>query len=258
MAIQSNASTEAVAGTGVTLYSGLTNMKVLGVNPSMAELHAMGVNVKQEPSYEVSFSNQDYNKIVFWVGNSDTKVKVEILMQPAVRTSQTGKKQWINSFGATTWSEDAPSYDWWKAEGQRPAYVGEETLIEFTKAWANVAAGDEVSFNNIASIASGDVSEIKALATALLSNEVRLLVGVKDDKYQTVYTKCFGRIKPQRDQYFIKSLNDDYGAFNADFNADLVWGTHVATATLVAPDAPDENADWTTSTKEAVSEDLPF
>ena len=258
MAIQSNASTEAVAGTGVTLYSGLTNMKVLGVNPSMAELHAMGVNVKQEPSYEVSFSNQDYNKIVFWVGNSDTKVKVEILMQPAVRTSQTGKKQWINSFGATTWSEDAPSYDWWKAEGQRPAYVGEETLIEFTKAWANVAAGDEVSFNNIASIASGDVSEIKALATALLSNEVRLLVGVKDDKYQTVYTKCFGRVKPQRDQYFIKSLNDDYGSFNADFNADLVWGTHVATATLVAPDAPDENADWTTSTKEAVSEDLPF
>ena len=258
MAIQSNASTEAVAGTGVTLYSGLTNMKVLGVNPSMAELHAMGVNVKQEPSYEVSFSNQDYNKIVFWVGNSDTKVKVEILMQPSTRTSQTGKKQWINSFGATTWSEDAPSYDWWKAEGQRPAYVGEETLIEFTRAWANVAAGDEVSFNNIASIASGDVSEIKALATALLSNEVRLLVGVKDDKYQTVYTKCFGRIKPQRDQYFIKSLNDDYGAFNADFNADLVWGTHVATATLVAPDAPDENADWTTSTKEAVSEDLPF
>lgn len=258
MAIQSNASTEAVAGTGVTLYSGLTNMKVLGVNPTMAELHAMGVNVKQEPSYAVTFSDQEYNKVVFWVGNSDTKVKVEILMQPSTRTSQTGKNQWINAFGTTTWSEDAPSYDWWKAEGQRPAYVGEETLIEFTKAWANVAAGDEVSFSNIASIASGDVSEIKALATALVSNEVRLLVGVKDDKYQTVYTKCFGRIKPQRDQYFIKSLNDDYGSFNADFNADLVWGTHVATATLVAPDAPDENADWTTSTKEAVSDDLPF
>ena len=46
--------------------------------------------------------------------------------------------------------------------------------------------------------------------------------------------------------------------YSADFNADLVWGMHVATATLVAPDAPDENADWTTSTKEAVSEDLPF
>ncbi len=50
MAIQSNASTEAVAGTGVTLYSGLTNMKVLAVNPTMAELHAMDINVKQEHS----------------------------------------------------------------------------------------------------------------------------------------------------------------------------------------------------------------
>ena len=260
MAIQSNASTEAVAGGGATLYSGLTNMKVLGVNPSMAELHSMGINVKQEPNYTVTFSNQDYNKIVFWVGNSDTKVKVEILMQPNARTSQTGKKQWINAFGATTWSEDAPSYDWWKAEGQRPAFVGEETLIEFTKAWANVAAGDEVSYDNINAIASGDVSEIKALCAALTSNEVRLLVGVKDDKYQTVYTKCFGRIKPQRDQYFIKSLNDDYGSFNADFNADLVWGVHTPTASLVKPDAPAEDEDWTAQPAMAngESDDLPF
>jgi len=257
MAIQSNASTEAVAGAGATLYSGLTNMKVLGVNPSMAELHAMGVNVKQEPNYKVTFSDQDYNKIVFWVGNADTKVKVEILMQPNVRTSQTGKKQWINAFGSTTWSEDAPSYDWWKAEGQRPAFVGEETLIEFTKAWANVAAGDEVTYDNINAIASGDVSEIKALAAALTNNEVRLLVGVKDDKYQTVYTKCFGRIKPQRDQYFIKALNDDYGQFNADFNADLVWGVHTPTSTLVKPDAPAEDEDWTTA-QPAMSEETPF
>ena len=259
MAIQSNASTEAVAGTGVTLYSGLTNMKVLGVNPTMAELHAMGVNVKQEPSYAVTFSDQDYNKVVFWVGNSDTKVKVEILMQPKERTSQTGKNQWINAFGASTWSSDAPSYDWWKSEGQRKAYVGEETLIEFTKAWANVAGGDEVSYDNIASIASGDVSEIKALVKALTNNEVRLLVGVKDDKYQTVYTKSFGRVKPQRDQYFIKSLNDDYGSFNADYNADLQWGTHVSTATLVSPDAPAEDEDWTTQkATNGQSDDLPF
>ena len=264
MAIQSNASTEAVAGTGVTLYSGLTNMKVLAVNPTMAELHGLGINVKQEPNYSVTFSDQDYNKIVFWVGNTDAKVKVEILMQPTTRTSQTGKKQWINSFGATTWSDEAPTYDWWKSDGQRPSYVGEETLIEFTKAWANVAAGDEVSYDNIVSIASGDVSEIKALATALMNNEVRILVGVKDEKYQTVYTKCFGRVKPQRDQYFIKSLNDDYGSFNADFNADLAWGVHTPTTTLVSPDAPAEDEDWTmpaepvTTGNGVTGEDAPF
>ena len=49
------------------------------------------------------------------------------------------------------------------------------------------------------------------------------MVGVKDDKYQTVYTKDLGRVKPQRDDFFVRNLNDDYGSFNADFNADLAW-----------------------------------
>ena len=44
---------------------------------------------------------------------------------------------------------------------------------------------------------------------------------------------------------FIKSLNDDYGSFNADFNADLKWGAHVSTAGLVSPDTIKEEEDWT-------------
>ena len=47
-------------------------------------------------------------------------------------------------------------------------------------------------------------------------------MGVKDEKYQTIYTKHFGRLKPQRNDLFIKELNGDYGAFNAEYNADLV------------------------------------
>ena len=53
MAIQSNASTEEVVG-GIKTFSGLTNVKVIAVNPTMAELHAMDINVKSEPSYDVS------------------------------------------------------------------------------------------------------------------------------------------------------------------------------------------------------------
>ena len=49
MAIQSNASTEEVSGGGREFYSGLTNVNVVAVNPTMAELHALDVNVKQEP-----------------------------------------------------------------------------------------------------------------------------------------------------------------------------------------------------------------
>ena len=244
MAIQSNASTEEVVG-GIKTYSGLTNVKVTAVNPTMAELHAIDINVKQEPNYKVEFSGEEYNKIVFWLANEDGNFKLEILMQNKPRVSQSGKHQWMNGIGQSTWSEEAPTYDWWKKEGERKAYTGEETLINFTKAWANVASGDEVSYDSMPAIAGGAVAEIKELVKALSTNEVRVLIGVKDDKYQQVYTKYFGRVKPQRDDLFVKALNDEYGSFNADFNADLKWGTHVPTTSLITPDTIEEEDDWT-------------
>ena len=260
MAIQSNASTEEVVG-GIKTFSGLTNVNVVAVNPTMAELHAMDINVKQEPSYDVAFSDQEFKKIAFWVANEDGNFKLEILVNSTYKESKTGKFQWINSIGQVTWSEDAPSYDWWKSEGQRKAYTGEETLINFVKAWANVATGDNVSFDTISSIVTGDITEVNSLVKALKGNQVRVLIGVKDDKYQQVYTKYFGRVKPQRDDLFVKALNDDYGSFNADFNADLKWGTHTPTVDLVSPDAPAEDEDWTAQPAMATSEssdDLPF
>ena len=260
MAIQSNASTQEVVG-GIKTFSGLTNVNVIAVNPTMAELHAMDINVKQEPNYDVSFSDQEFKKIAFWLSNDDGNFKLEILVNNTPKQSKTGKFQWLNNVGQSTWADDAPTYEWWKKEGERKAYTGEETLINFVKAWANVASGDEVSFDTIASIVTGDVTEIKSLITALVSNQVRVLVGVKDDKYQQVYTKYFGRVKPQRDDLFVKSLNDDYGSFNADFNADLKWGTHTSTADLISPDAPAEDEDWTAQpavTNGQTDEDLPF
>ena len=259
MAIQSNASTEEVMG-GMKTFSGLTNVKVTAVNPTMAELHAMDINVKQEPNYTVEFSGEEYNKIVFWLANEDGNFKLEILMQNKSRVSQTGKHQWMNAIGQSTWSEEEPTYEWWKTEGQRKAYTGEETLINFTKAWANVASGDEVSFDSISAIANGDLAEIKELVKVLSTNEVRVLIGVSNDKYQKVYTKYFGRVKPERDDLFTKSLNDAYGTFNADFHTDFHWGPYVSTATLVTPDTIDENEDWAPATNGTVeaAEDLPF
>ena len=56
MAIKSNASDQEVAGGGVKLYSGLSNFNVLAVNPTMAELHELGIMVKTDPNYFVEFS----------------------------------------------------------------------------------------------------------------------------------------------------------------------------------------------------------
>ena len=253
MAIQSNSSEQEVMGSGIKLYSGLSNFNVMAVNPSMEELHAMDIKVKSQPEYFLELNGTEYFKVVFWVKNDDLTTRLEILMTSSPRVSQTGKHQWINNIGQSTWSEETPSYDWWKTEGARHAFGGEETLINFVKAWANVASGDDVSFETIAKIVKGDVAELKGLVKLLSTNKVRLLVGVKDGKYQTVYSKHFGRIKPQRDDLYVRNLNDDYGTFNAEFHTDLSWGEFKPQLAVTTPDddtssipfsSENEDEDW--------------
>ena len=247
MAIKSNSSEQEVSGGGIKLYSGLSNFNVIAINPTMTELHALGINVKSEPNYYVEFSGEEYFKLTFWVKNEDLTTRMEILMQNKAKTSKTGKYQWLNTIGQDTWSLDVPTYDWYKnPETARKAFTGEHTLINFVKAWANVAYGDEVVFETIDKIVKGDVTELKALVTMLASNQVRLLVGVKDGKYQNIYLHNFGRVKPQRDDLFVKSLNDEYKSFNAEFNTDLQWGTFTPQLAVVTPDEEtvSENDTW--------------
>ena len=248
MAIKSNDSNVEVSGGGIKLFSGLGNFQVIAVNPTLAELHELGIMVKQDPNYFVEFSGEEYFKLTFWIKNDDLTTRFEILMNSKERVSQSGKNQWINSIGQATWSDGEPTYEWFKKDGLRKALTGEETLINFTKAWANVANGDEVSFDSIAKIVKGDVSEVKALVKLLENNQVRLLIGVKDGKYQTVYTKVFGRVKPQRDDLFVKNLNDDYGVFNAEFDTTLAWGVFSPELAVVTPDNDSDNVaedeDW--------------
>tara|TARA_R110002020_G_scaffold126458_1_gene284208 strand:- start:436 stop:1221 length:786 start_codon:yes stop_codon:yes gene_type:complete len=259
MAIKSNNSSEEVMGS-IKSYSGISNFNILAVNPTMSELHGIDIMVKQEPDYFLELNGEDYFKVVFWVKNQDLTTRLEILMQSKERTSKTGKFQWLNAIGQSTWSEGTPEYDWWKQrETSRKAFGGEETLVNFVKAWANVAPGDNVYFDTIGKIVKGDVTELKELVTALKDNQVRLLVGVKDGKYQQVYTKMFGRIKPQRDDLFIKALNDEYGAFNAEFNTDLKWGEFNPVLAVVTPDqnGVSEDEEWGTETT-STTEALPF
>ena len=252
MAIESNDSNEQVVkASGIQMYTGVTTVKVLAVNPSMEQLHAINVNVKQEPEYFVEINGVDYFKLIFWVTNGEMTTRVEFLLADTPQVTQAGDKfQWLNSVSPIqdTWSAEAPQYDWWKSEGQRKAYRGEVKLMKFVQAWANVAGGGMVSFDTIDKIVKGDITEVKQLVAALQNNEVRILLGVKDSKYQDVYMNYFGRIKPQRDDFFVKPLNDEYTKFNADYDPSLEYGEYVPkvqTAISADTDAvPAEADDW--------------
>ena len=250
MAIASNNSQEAVSGGGVPLYVGIAPVSVIAVNPTQAELAELGVNLKSEPEYKATLSEKEYQKVTFWVKHTgpDFITRFDVLMQPNIRVSKDGSKSmWTNNRGQISWSDSDPSakYDWYHAEGVRKAYHAEDTLLNFIKAWANVSNGGDCYLETIDKIVNGDVAELRQLVTALADNKVRLLMGVKDEKYQTIYTKHFGRLKPQRNDLFIKELNGDYGSFNAEYNADLVlrrWEPAV-----IAPDMDEAIPVTTTS-----------
>ena len=239
MAISANNSNEEVAG-GVSLFTGVASVQVIAVNPTKDELEELGVKLKDDPSYSVAFSDEEYNKVSFWVKheNPDMFTRVEILVQPKHRVSKAGDKyMWTNNRAQVTWAADNPSqkYDWYKADGERKAYVGEDILLSFIKAWANVANDGDCYLETIDKIVNGDMTELKQLVGALSENRVRVLFGVKDGKYQQAYTKHFGRLKPQRDDLFIKELNGDYGSFNAEFNPTLELSKY--TPSIITPDA---------------------
>lgn len=257
MAIKSNDSTTAVMGAGITYYSGISNFKVVAVNPNLEELHKIGVMFKTEPNYNVNFGGDDFVKLVFWIQNEDLTTSLEILMSSVEKVSRNGKNLWINNVGQSSYSDviptENPKMEWWKPEGTRKCLTGEDTLVAFTQAWANVASGEEVRYDTVAKIAKGDVAEIKALIDLLDKNRVRALVGVvqsdKGKTYQRVYTKFFGRISPVRDDLFAKKLADEFGTFDAEFASNLQWGPHAPEISTVQPDpAPalslNESEDW--------------
>lgn len=239
MAVASNNSEEAVVSS-LKLYSGIFPFQVVAINPTLQALKDLGVNAQKDPEYSVVIQEETYNKLVFWLkADYETPflTKFEILAQPKERVSQDGTKtMFINNIGQMSWSKDIPTFTWWKnPDKTRKAYVGEDTLINFTKAWANVATDGEVAYDTIDKIVNGDVAEIANLIKVLGNNRLRLLVGVKDEKYQVVYNKHFGRIKPERNDLFTKELNGDYGSFKADYNPDLLPREY--TPTPITPDA---------------------
>lgn len=240
MAIQSNSSEVQVTGGGIPLYTGIAPVRVVAVNPNLGELASVGVNLKNEPTYDVSMGDKT-GKIVFWIHNEqfNFSTRFDILVGNQHRAeSSTGKFQITNKYGQVTWANDPDSApDWFKKEGVRRMYPGEETLINFVKAWANIPNDGECSFDTIDDIVKGNVEELKSLVTALKDNKLRVLLGVKDAKYQSVYTRHFGRLKPQRDQLFVRALNDSYGEFNAEYNDDLKLQPYAEEVVAPTPEA---------------------
>jgi hypothetical protein len=250
MAVKQNDSEEAVAG-GIALFTGPVNVQVVAVNPTLAQLNKMELMFQQEPKYTVNFGGDDLQKIVFWARNAEGNYfPIEFLIAPGPWESKKspGKLKWLNKIGQESWSpknsdgtQDASALpDWYDAK--QGGYIcprGYDGLIEFIKSWANVANKDEVFLETCDAICKGDVEELKELIKALKSNRTRILTYVRDGKYQAVYTRHFGRVKPQNDHHFVTAINKPYGEIKGEWTMEFTEYT----PGLIAPDPTGPVAD---------------
>jgi hypothetical protein len=199
---------EVTEGGGITLHTGAENFKVVGINPTKAELEVIyGREINFDPEYvgESTVSDADGERIVpqirldFYLANEDDslKTKIQFYVSNTHHKSQTGKYKVINSFGKDTWlDEDSikakvmpDNMQWYKADGVKVAKRGEVELISFLVNLLNLPfnldkvedvseAYAKISKEEWVKIFSGDVSVLRGVIEST-NNKVGVLLGVK-------------------------------------------------------------------------------
>ena len=133
----------------IKLYTGIHNMKVVGINPDKAGLEAFGYKPQNEPVYVTTEGEVKKLRIDFHLNGVSPEgdkimTKVAFFLENQHRVNRDGtKSEWINDFGRTAWSaegdpENAPAgLTWFKHETARRSHVGEADLHLFIVNWLN-------------------------------------------------------------------------------------------------------------------------
>jgi len=223
---------------GNTLYTGVCNVGVIGVNPNKEELSIiLGKEVEIEPVYTGTDDSGDKSmRLDFWLRCKDTLpeggvveniVKMPIFLGTTDIKSKDGvKTKYIdNKLGATYSKSIEELPDWFEKTTARPCKKGEEELMSFLSTLARFNRKDEdfsVKFENYDLILKGDVLEIKNILKVVEDNTVRVLLGVKEDVgrdkyYQRVYTGCFLYGGNGDTDYLQKKAESQYGGCNLEY-----------------------------------------
>lgn len=221
-------------------YIGVAPVTIKAINPNKKEHEELfDTTLEEAPNYLGTVEDQD--------GNSFKNARIQLVLQPDTEKigfemplvtmalfiqnrprvgAVSGKTQVIDKYGRTAWASPEelathaiPMYSNGPADidkDYRPAYVGEEDLMAFVKAFLcipDVTVWDdklkkrvpntrvkpeecECRFDNLDKLFKGDFSEIKDALGFQPTNKVKILLGVRTDTesgrlYQAVYTKRF-------------------------------------------------------------------
>ena len=283
---------ESTEGNVVKRYIGVAPVSILAVNPSKAELEKIyDTEIENTPEYmgetEVGQEGTKYKvpqvRLDFIVQTDpeksngiDMKTKVSFFLAKEVRYNRDGSKvQVINKYGETTWLpiEDAKAgrvpenLSWFEPADFRPAFIGEEELTGFIKAYLNIPnksyrkkngevvelrdkSEAEARLDHIQDYFSGNFSELRSAIALQPKNKVKCMFGVRttDDnkQYQTVYT-----------QKFLKNNVTDYSKLDEELQERKAAGAYPTTEFSVC-DLKEYTVESTDFGSNGVNDDLPF
>lgn len=283
-------------------YTGVAPVFIKAINPNKKEHEELfNTTLEEAPNYLGTVEDQDGNsfksariQVVFQpdnekIGFEMPLVTMALFIQDRPRVgSKSGKTQVIDKYGRTAWASPEelaahaiPVYSNGPADidkDYRPAYVGEEELMAFVKAYLcipDVTIWDdnlkkrvpnpkvkpeecECRFDNLANLFKGDFSEVKDALGFQPTNKVKILLGVRTDAasgrlFQTVYTRRFLRNSATNFNSLDKEIQENIK--NALENCrTLDTEYHVAPVHVYSV----ESTTFTPSSGNAPSSDMPF
>lgn len=282
---------ESTEGLAIKRYIGVAPVFVLAVNPNKEELEKLyNTQLENAPEYICTVEvGEDKHKVdnvrLDFVVKTDadkcngieftTKVSFFIRKEYRYNRDQT-KVQVIDKYGRTCWvtieqakTHEIPMYSKGPAnidKDYRPAYVGEEDLTNFLKAYLNIPnvmkyvnekwvmvdkpEDCEARLENIADYFKGDFSELRQAIQLQPNNKVKVLFGVRttDDnkQYQAVYN-----------QMFLKNNINDYSKLDKDLQDRKAAGAYPTTEFIVG-DLKEYNVEATDFSNSGSGTDMPF
>lgn len=226
------------------MYTGFAPVQIIAVNPDTKTLASI-LNVDIDKVKEPNYVGEKNTRIDFWYVNHPTfktelKGKFSIWVDNNTRVSKTGKKQWIDDFTKTAWSENLAMLSETQAGLQperridmksiREAKGGEETVYSLLKAYGNISPkSNPLVLTSWATLAKGNGSELTNFFNHFNAKDggAKVLMGIKDGKYQDVYTGMFLNVYGKITDYVTKNVMGEYG-FKSFYNGSYTFSEYNA------------------------------
>jgi len=243
------------------LFTGIAPIKIVAVNPTREQIAAL-YDVDVEKVKEPNYFTEDSTRIDFWYKNHDSIStpllgKFALFLSNQVRTSQSGKTQYIDAHSKTCWADSLgdlsernsklADYNKLKLDKVREALRGEEDLYSLLRSYGNVDTNSSLlMLDDIKSIIKGNVKELREFFDHFNKKDggVKVLMGVKDGQYQDVWNAMFLTIYGKVTDYIRNRITDGNYGYKHYYGGSFVLKEFVAGD---EPDNVDSGSDpWTT------------